>query len=507
MIRQQDIVRRAAGLFPLADQLEQQLAHARKQVDKLTPSPPCPRLRRPSRPPKPRRRAGGEIVKSYTKGCCCSRHAARTRKPPKHNMKAKSSKSRAATMRDEAAKLRTEASAFETAANNLLVQDECRRASDRIAKRNGSVAVFLGAGASKCFGWPLTHELLPAILAGLIENDLFEDSRVNTRRENREDRLLLKKTLRALCPGIQFNQRFLKKSGGQLPLVTSLLSMLDFSLGTGQSLISGLAPKQVERARELMERAIYEIVEHELEETASDYWPMRKADKLAFAFSKWMDSLRRGTAQVGVVTSNYDLAIEQTWGFYRDTLPAIEKLGVDLGFPWLWASNGRERLVNRPASPKRRLYKLHGSTNWMKCSLCDRIHINPGVDVAIYAFQQGVDDNNRCHCGHAPLEAAIVSPSFVRDGHTSNLQGVWQSALDWLRQADDWIVIGYSFPDEDLNIRSLFARAFASRDEKPYVTAIQRENRQTQTRYEAFFPSDRLTYLTGGLDAFLKYAV
>ena len=34
----QEIVRRVAGLFALADQLEQRLAQARKQVDKLTPS-------------------------------------------------------------------------------------------------------------------------------------------------------------------------------------------------------------------------------------------------------------------------------------------------------------------------------------------------------------------------------------------------------------------------------------------------------------------------------------
>ena len=36
--KQQEIVRRVAGLFALANQLEQRLAQARKQVDKLTPS-------------------------------------------------------------------------------------------------------------------------------------------------------------------------------------------------------------------------------------------------------------------------------------------------------------------------------------------------------------------------------------------------------------------------------------------------------------------------------------
>ena len=38
LAEQQEIVRRVEGLFALADQLEQRLAQARKQVDKLTPS-------------------------------------------------------------------------------------------------------------------------------------------------------------------------------------------------------------------------------------------------------------------------------------------------------------------------------------------------------------------------------------------------------------------------------------------------------------------------------------
>jgi type I restriction enzyme S subunit len=38
LVEQQEIVRRVEGLFALADQLEQRLAQARKQVDKLTPS-------------------------------------------------------------------------------------------------------------------------------------------------------------------------------------------------------------------------------------------------------------------------------------------------------------------------------------------------------------------------------------------------------------------------------------------------------------------------------------
>jgi type I restriction enzyme S subunit len=38
MCQQQEIVRRVEGLFALADQLEERLAKARGQVEKLTPS-------------------------------------------------------------------------------------------------------------------------------------------------------------------------------------------------------------------------------------------------------------------------------------------------------------------------------------------------------------------------------------------------------------------------------------------------------------------------------------
>lgn len=66
-------------------------------------------------------------------------------------------------------------------------------------------------------------------------------------------------------------------------------------------------------------------------------------------------------------------------------------------------------------------------------------------------------------------------------------------------------MIGYSFPDEDLNIRSLFTRALASREGSPFITAIQfGSSEQTRIRYEAFFPLQQLTFLTGGLEVFLQ---
>jgi len=108
------------------------------------------------------------------------------------------------------------------------------------------------------------------------------------------------------------------------------------------------------------------------------------------------------------------VAIEKAWGFEGSGQREIKELCLDLGFDWLWASNkSTETVMRRPAEPKRRLFKLHGSTNWLRGGLCDRIYINPEVDIAIHAYDRKVTASNSCHCGHAKLEVQIVSPSFV----------------------------------------------------------------------------------------------
>ncbi len=406
-------------------------------------------------------------------------------------------------LQDEASALRHKADELEMQAVNLLAPAQCAEAARNIAGRKGRVAVFLGAGASFTFGFPLTKDLLPIILRCLLNRSLFEDARVNNKIANRKDRASLRKALAALCPGLEFTPEFLEENKFRLPLVTSLLSMLDFSLSAGQALISGLTPEEIKNARMLLERAIYEAIEYG-NQTDSSRSFSRGVGRPTKSLTKWLDGLRP-LGEVSVITSNYDVAVEKAWGFDEDNKFLIEDLAPDFGFDWLWPTNSpNEQLMKRPAKPLHRLYKLHGSTNWLKCGLCDRMYINPLVDIAIYAYERQHTFSNKCHCGHGKLEVQIVSPSFVREMRAPNLASIWQHALNWLRSADDWIVIGYSFPDEDLNIRSLFTRAVASRHNPPQVTAVQfGTSEQTRMRYEAFFPTGKLTFLTSGLQVFL----
>lgn len=156
----------------------------------------------------------------------------------------------------------------------------------------------------------------------------------------------------------------------------------------------------------------------------------------------------------------------------------------------------------RPAAPQVTLLKLHGSTNWLRCPLCETVYINPWGSIWEQAYRTTADRFNRCHCD-TRLEAQIVSPSFVRETRAPNLLQIWKSALDVLRASDEWILIGYGFPDEDIAVRALFVRPYASSPKPPRITVIQ-HGQEAYARYASFFDPAQLNYCAGGLELFLR---
>jgi hypothetical protein len=72
-----------------------------------------------------------------------------------------------------------------------------------------------------------------------------------------------------------------------------------------------------------------------------------------------------------------------------------------------------------------------------------------------------------------------------------------------MRESDQWLIIGYGFPDEDVAIRALFTRAFSSRSDRPRVSVVQLDQ-QALPNYASFFPDDKFQYYSGGLQLLLE---
>jgi hypothetical protein len=347
-----------------------------------------------------------------------------------------------------------------------------------------SHAIFLGAGASKSFGFPLTSEILPIIRTRLKGGELFGDNSYDRRQERR-----LKVLLRSTFPGLG------RIADKDLPLITEVLSLVDYSLSSGSVSAKSLSKVRLEELRRLLERAIVETLE-------PPYSRMDVPVRLR-RFVDWIHGLAVSDGGVAIITTNYDISVEMELFYKSGQFVGLEDR-FDFGLEW--RNPWRDEINFRPKSAFCRIYKLHGSLNWLHCPLCGHVYVNTAGSIIHHAFREKPEDEGTCDCDYWPLEPLIVAPSAVRDVRNSNLVEVWKHSLEALRRADKWIIIGYSFPSEDIAIRSMFLRAYSGRPNKPDVEVIQlRDDSATKARYRILFPGCR--YRTGGMEKFVDSLV
>jgi hypothetical protein len=172
--------------------------------------------------------------------------------------------------------------------------DAVARLRSSTAKR---VAVFLGAGASRTFGYPLTSQILPDILDRLSDPAFLTP--LDDPRPADEYRNVLRRYLFELMPGKE-------RRRDNLPLVTSLLSLLDFSVATGQSVLPSSSAQETREARRLLERAILEVIADE------DPFGATEGILLERFYELLADLWTRGGERLDVVTTNYDLAADES---------------------------------------------------------------------------------------------------------------------------------------------------------------------------------------------------
>jgi len=349
--------------------------------------------------------------------------------------------------------------------------------------------LFTGAGASRGIGYPMTSDLLPLVREELASGELFRN--MSTRRKERRDRKDLEASLLTLLPGFQ------KLPADELPLITDVFSLVEFSLLSNESLPIG-GESALRHFRELLKQAITDILlGYFLEDWNLEIKAQKQQKRSLDSLAQWI--WQQGKS-IGLVTTNYDIGLE--YEIYKKMKRKRVYRNVDLGFDYRHIRSGREH--TRPAKPMLRVYKLHGSLDTLRCRACGYVYFNPWGSIADLPFQARTTHNNTCHCRNDKcrerLELHIVAPSLVRDVRDANILSVWRSALELMRSAQRWFIIGYSLPPEDLAIRSLFIRAYSAATEKPKITVVQLGN-SAKSRYKILFPDCR--YEAGGLEKFL----
>lgn len=363
------------------------------------------------------------------------------------------------------------------------------------------VVMFVGAGASREFGGPLTNEILPKIVRGIHRKTLFGKG-----QKHEQERKTLQRLLEGLMPGIMaVDQRYV--------LITEVLSLVDYMLLSAFVPAPMTQAQELQEGRMLLERAILDVVTgKKIYDRTDDATIPSKLRDLA----SWMYGVGK-TSSFALVSTNYDEIIENAlyWCFIDKNAPKkFDGVNESINFGLSWRDLPTGRVFNPPPRYQHSVLKLHGSVDWVKCDLCGWIVCNDDYfferqQPHHLAYLQKIGADYKCNCGHGPLRPVIIAPSLVRDIRDINILAVWKAAFEELRTADQWFMIGYSLPIDDYAIRAMLIRALQSRGTKdpPKVDVYQHGNsKETEARYRAFF-GPQCTYHRKGMREFIARVV
>lgn len=343
-----------------------------------------------------------------------------------------------------------------------------------------NTVIFLGAGATRAVGGPLTDEILPAIFKAQVP--LTPDAR------GRVPRLV-----EFLRQEFHVDVAFPKEKYPGLPL---LMSLIDMAVDR-RELFSRWRIEELVELREAIEIATFDVLEDTLRK-----FPTNNHYTL-------FDRLFAIPDRPTVITTNYDLVADTSMMY-------LSRNRAQPGVPNYYCG-----LANVAAIPERfgTLLKLHGSLNWLYCKTCQRLELGATESTRFLGILNQVAkdlasvftaDGAPCSVCGTSLRPLLVAPSHLKDYRNPHLSQVWYEAQRVLRQADRIVFVGYSLPDDDVEVVYLLKRSLAHIANPGAITVVEfhndniliaRDDHPVGRRYRALFGD--VEWTAAGLDAWL----
>src|SRR5713101_420562 len=238
----------------------------------------------------------------------------------------------------------------------------------------------------------------------------------------------------------------------QYPGLPLLMSLLDMSLDRRELFHPDWDVAAVAQLREAIEVGIFDVLEEALVK-----FPTNNHYTL-------LEKLFAAPTTPQVITTNYDLVVDAA-------LMYLSRQRMQPGALPNYHC-GIANITSDTPDPKfGTLLKLHGSLNWLFCRTCQRLVLG-ATDSTRYLLifdkiaspdlrSSFTADGAPCEvCGRA-LRPLLVAPSHLKDYRNPHLSQVWYEAQRVLRQADRVVFIGYSLPDDDVEVVYLLKRGLA----------------------------------------------
>ena len=190
------------------------------------------------------------------------------------------------------------------------------------------------------------------------------------------------------------------------------------------------------------------------------------------------------------ISVNYDIHIDNTISklYDKKKMPIMLDYGVDFT-----NFNYKESTWKRPKGDTVKLYKIHGSLNWLYCPICSSLTLTP-YEGGVMRILNNQKDATCLNCREYTVPI-IVPPTYFKNMSNVFLSTVWNKSERALRESDLLIFCGYSFPEADMHIKYLLKRVQTSRlKEKLKVIVVNNHAKKRNSlrekeknRYERFF--------------------
>jgi hypothetical protein len=361
-----------------------------------------------------------------------------------------------------------------------------------------TVFVF-GAGATRACGGPLTADILPEAFGTAAKPPL----RLETLAVPLED---------CLVRHFHVPRDISSRKPEDYPPLPLVLSLLDLAIDQDRPLSFKVDGQPVDRwdherlslARKAIEYVIFAVLDDHLRHV-EDNW-----------YEQLFDTICQLNHEPCAISLNYDVLLDSV-------LFRIAEKHRGGNAKVAYCCDIQTEIYRARRTNFGRLLKLHGSLNWLYCACCRRLDVatsecaKEAVSCPILhdlVTQNSLDEHyvtqpKECPECSTPMRAVIITPTRAKDYRNPHIQGIWYEAERALRRAEHVCFIGYSLPDDDLEVIDLLRRGLGNVTPS-CITVVEYDeahraigDHPVGRRYQSMFGSS-IEWHTGGFQGWLN---
>lgn len=294
-----------------------------------------------------------------------------------------------------------------------------------------NTVVIFGAGATRACGGPLTNEILPQAFDPEVRQKIEREYYIDLLDDFLVENFYLPRLQQA-------------RSESDYPALPLLLSLVDKAIDRKQPMGHNWPVDKLNDVRRALQYMIFALLEYKLRRLSKHYY----GDLLNALGSN-------GSEGLTIISLNYDIIIDNAMVKYY------------VGLPEYGCSISTQRYLDLPH--RGLLLKIHGSLNWSYCPGCTRLDLGVSKTGSTYKLLDELyrvnplEDRYSCQgfaCPQCstPVEPVLITPTQLKDYRNPHVANVWTRAEQELRKAQRVIIVGYSLPDDDLDVIYLLKR-------------------------------------------------